>query len=729
MYDDKKTKNQFASDSDELGRKAPQNGSSRPEDSVGQGAVTFETLYRKMVSLSVHPIVVLDLNGRILDWNPATTETTGFALDNMRGQDFARLLLDPSEVHVFSHILEKAGTEHIYPRLEFCLHCKDGSARKMSADLLPNVGPDGSISMFVIACTDMTELEQTRQLLHECQKRYELVLEISSEAIAVSKDGVIVHANPEFASMTGRKATEIIGMNIEEVVEGELGDSLVSIFDRPDDSSEYVQTVQLGSPVSMEVRAGTIPYEGSHATLATIRDVVDIRQTEEALCVSEERFRAVFDADPDCVFMKDRNLIFTEVNPSMEKLFGIPASKIIGRRAEDLYGQEAAKKITEWDRRVLEGQTIEEEHTRPYGGQLFTFLDVRVPVHDGQGNVVGICGICRDITERKRAIPVIHPGDCSYPSRAMAVIMEQVSRIAATDGTVLLQGESGTGKDYLSLWIHDHSPRSTSPFFSVNCAALPHELAESELFGHEAAAFTGAKARKKGLLELAEGGTLLLNEIGELPTTLQSKLLSFLDSKTFLRVGGQKSVHVDARLIAATHRDLSVEVSEGRFLEPLFYRLNVFPLCVPPLRDRLEDIPILCEQLMSQIASDINLPKIPVLDSPAILALSSYQWPGNVRELRNVLERSLMLWTGGKFKLALRAQESNAEEWSFKTNFPPGRTLRDVYDELIQALCLETLQRSGGNRREAARILGISRDSLYRYMDRFGIRSNNLTPD
>lgn len=572
----------------------------------------------------------------------------------------------------------------------------------------------------------VAELESYRR---ECEERYRRLFEISSEAIALSKDGVIVDANSGFASMSGREVTELIGMSFEEFEKGELGAFLVSIFDRPDDSGETVQPFELGSAVPLEVRAKTVPFDGSPATLTAIRDLTDIKKAEEARRGSEERFRAVFVADPDCVFIKDCNLRFTEVNPSMEKLFGLPASKIIGRTAEDLYGPEAGKKITDWDRRVLAGETIEEEHTRPYGGQVYVFLDVRVPLRNGQGNIIGVCGICRDITERKRAIPVAHSSDRSYPSRAMAVIMQQVSQIAPTGGTVLLQGESGTGKDYLARWIHDHSSRSDSPFFSINCAALPHELAESELFGHEAAAFTGAKGRKKGLLELAEGGTLLLNEIGELPTTLQAKLLTFLDSKSYLRVGGQKSVSVDARLIAATHRDLSVDVSEGRFLEPLFYRLNVFPIRVPALRERLEDIPILCQDLMGRIASDINLSTIPLLDTAAIRALSSYRWPGNVRELRNVLERSLMLWSGGRFELAVPTQKPGPEEWAFKTNFPPGRTLRDVYEELTHSLCLEALRRSEGNRREAARILGISRDTLYRYFERFGIRSDNLTQE
>jgi two-component system, NtrC family, response regulator AtoC len=580
------------------------------------------------------------------------------------------------------------------------------------------------------------ELEQTLGRLaeleaahRELEERYRGMLEVMSEAVAVSKDGVIVDANPGFASMTGCDVSELIGMTIEELADGELNEELVGVFYRPDESSKFTVATPTDSSAELEVKTQSVPYAGSTATMATIKDVTCLKRAEEALQGTEERYRAIFEADPDCVFMKDRDLRFTAVNPAMERLFGLPASRIIGRKAEDLYGEEAAKRITEWDMRVLQGESIEQEHTRPYKGQMFTFLDVRVPVRDGKGSIIGVCGICRDITERKKTVPVSHPGDSSYPSKAMSAIMGLVAQIAATDGTVLLQGESGTGKDYLARWIHDHSPRSSSPFFSVNCAALPQELAESELFGHEAAAFTGARGRKKGLLELAEGGTLLLNEIGELPTTLQAKLLTFLDSKSFLRVGGQSPVHVDARLIAATHRDLNVEVYEGRFLEPLFYRLNVFPVRIPPLRERLEDVPVLCKELMARVAWEIQLSEIPVLESAAIRALSSYQWPGNIRELRNVLERSLMLWTGGRFELALQSHEQVEEEWSFKTTFPHGRTLRDISEDLICALCVEALQRSGGNKREAARILRISRDTLYRYIDRFGIGSENLTHD
>ena len=229
--------------------------------------------------------------------------------------------------------------------------------------------------------------------------------------------------------------------------------------------------------------------------------------------------------------------------------------------------------------------------------------------------------------------------------------MREASSAAASDGTVLLQGESGSGKDYLARWIHDHSKRALGPYFSLNCAAISRELAESELFGHERGAFTGAHGRKRGLLELAEGGTLLLNEIGELPLSLQSKLLTFLDTRSFLRVGGEKPINVNARIISATNRSLDDEVEEGRFLSALFYRINVFGITVPPLRDRIEDIPVLMEEIMSRLAVELQLTHLPYVDPAFAIALTRYDWPGNVRELRNALERALMLSDGHELEL------------------------------------------------------------------------------
>ncbi len=459
-------------------------------------------------------------------------------------------------------------------------------------------------------------------------------------------------------------------------------------------------------------------------------DITERKRAELALSLSEGRFQAVFDGAQDLIFMKDRHLKYTHVNPAMAKMFQRDASEIIGRKDGDIYGEGIGKHISQVDRRVLKGESIEEEYTAPIRGVQVTFNTVVSPLRDSAGAIVGIYGISRDVTERKRTGLIRRPAAESYPSQAMKETLKEARLAASTDSIVLLQGESGSGKDYLARWIHDTSRRAPGPYFALNCAAISSELAESELFGHERGAFTGAQSRKRGLLELAEGGTLLLNEIGELNLPLQSKLLTFLDTRSFLRVGGTKSISVNARVIAASNRSLDKEVTDGRFLSPLLYRLNVLVITVPPLRDRIEDIPVLLEEIIARLAMELQLTSLPPIDPASITALSGYDWPGNVRELRNVIERSLILTEGKKLNVVLPSVETHHDGWSYRSTFPEDeRTLHDVTDEVIESLCLEALRRCDGNRRGAARTLGIARDSLYRYMKRFGITSEIKSKD
>jgi PAS domain S-box-containing protein len=459
-------------------------------------------------------------------------------------------------------------------------------------------------------------------------------------------------------------------------------------------------------------------------------DITERKQAELALSLSEGRFQAIFEGAQDLIFMKDRHLTYTHVNPAMARMFQRDASEIIGRKAAHLYGEAVGEHIKKVDLRVLKGESIEEESTVSIKGAPFILNTVRTPLRDARGTIVGIYGISRDVTERRRTAPVQKPIAEAYPSRAMKATLQEAHLAAATDSIVLLQGESGSGKDYLARWIHDHSRRAPGPYFALNCAAISRELAESELFGHERGAFTGAQARKRGLLELAEGGTLLLNEIGELSLPLQSKLLTFLDTRSFLRVGGTKSISVNARVIAASNRNLDTEVTDGRFLSPLLYRLNVLVIRVPPLRDRIEDIPVLLEEIISRLAMELQLTSLPAIDRASLIGLSGYNWPGNVRELRNVIERSLILSDGKKLSVSLPTIDASQEVWSYRSTFPEDeRTLHDVTDEVIESLCLEALRRCDGNRRCAARTLGIARDSLYRYIKRFGIEGDNPTAD
>ena len=299
-------------------------------------------------------------------------------------------------------------------------------------------------------------------------------------------------------------------------------------------------------------------------------------------------------------------------------------------------------------------------------------------------------------------------------SIALRQTLEQAARVAAhRDVTVLIGGETGTGKELLARAIHYASPRGPQPFVEINCAAIPANLLESELFGHERGAFTGAVAAKPGLFELAHGGTVFLDEIGTLPLDLQPKLLRALESRTIRRVGGQQGRQVDVRVIGATHMDLGAATRRGEFREDLFYRLNVVALTLPPLRDRDGDIELLAETFLARIATGYGLP-VPALTPELRRALRAHAWPGNVRELRNAIERALVLSPRG----TLRAEElipvpAREGRRGGGAALPFPATLDVVVRSAAQAM----LELSEGNKSEAARRLGISRPRLQRLLD------------
>lgn len=309
-------------------------------------------------------------------------------------------------------------------------------------------------------------------------------------------------------------------------------------------------------------------------------------------------------------------------------------------------------------------------------------------------------------------------------SEVMREVLEKCRMAALSDSIVLLWGESGSGKDHLAHYIHHYSHRAGASYGSINCAAIPHHLAESELFGHEAGAFTGANARKIGLLEHAPGGTLLLNEVGELPLTLQAKLLTFLDTKRFWRVGGQCEVTVDTRILVATNKNLQEEVSRGRFREDLFHRLNVLPIDVPSLRERTEDLPLLIQRLATRICQQLRLDTTPTVDRKTLALLGVYHWPGNVRELRNRLERSLALSGGKKIIFSLMFDGRIDESWPLNVEFRVGSDLNTFTQEVRRRLVLEALKRAKGKRQMAAKLLGITRYSLKRQMTNLGLMAN-----
>jgi DNA-binding NtrC family response regulator len=289
-------------------------------------------------------------------------------------------------------------------------------------------------------------------------------------------------------------------------------------------------------------------------------------------------------------------------------------------------------------------------------------------------------------------------------------VVDQARRIAAhRDVTVLIGGETGTGKEVLARAIHYHSPRASAPFVEINCAAIPANLLESELFGHEKGAFTGAIATRPGLFELAEGGTIFLDEVGTMPSDLQPKLLRALESRQIRRVGGRESRAVDVRLISATHVDLAAAVRAGEFREDLYYRLHVVSLVLPPLRDRAGDVELLAQTFAVQLSAAYGLP-VPALTPDVRAALRAHAWPGNIRELRNAIERALVLSPPGVLELH-DLLTAPATSGTVGLPFPA------PLDTIIRAAALAMLEQTGGNKSDTARRLGISRPRLQRILD------------
>jgi formate hydrogenlyase transcriptional activator len=299
-------------------------------------------------------------------------------------------------------------------------------------------------------------------------------------------------------------------------------------------------------------------------------------------------------------------------------------------------------------------------------------------------------------------------------SPALESVLEQVERVAPTDSTVLIQGETGTGKELISRAIHNISSRCGRAFVKLNCAAIPLDLLESELFGHEKGAFTGAIAQKIGRFELADKGTLFLDEVGDIPPALQPKLLRVLQEQEFERLGSTRTHHVDVRLVAATNRDLTEMVRRGEFRVDLYYRLNVFPILLPPLRARRQDIPALVTHFVDLFSRRMSK-RIDHIPPETLSALSDYPWPGNVRELQNLIERSVILSNNGVLPNPLPPAAAEAIITS-----PPRTTLRDSERTLI----LRTLESAGwviGGARGAASTLGLNRTTLINKMKRLGI--------
>ncbi len=545
---------------------------------------------------------------------------------------------------------------------------EDGSERETVTNVVPLLDENGKVRGVVGTSIDLTELKCAEKALRQSEVRFRTVFERSPIGIALvdSRSGQFLQVNPEFCEITGRSSQELLATDVSSIT-------------HPDDierGSEYRRQLAEESRTSYEmekryvrpdgtvrwVRVLVVPMWAEGETqrwqMGLVEDITERRQTEEALRSSEERFRVALKNSPIAVFNQDRDLRYTWVYNSQLPL---PGSKKLGKTAAELYEPEEAARIMEVRKRVLEtGVGVRDQIQITLNGRRQYLNTTIEPVLDSTGKVIGLTGASMDVTELREASDALRAaqhklteeklyleqeihtelgfGEIIGQSKALQTVMENVAKVAASDATVLLLGETGTGKELVARAIHRLSQRANTNFIKMNCAAIPSGLLESELFGNEKGAFTGAVSKKIGRLELADKGTLFLDEIGEISLALQPKLLRVLQDHEFERLGGTHTLKVDFRLIAATNCDLAEAVREREFRSDLFYRLNVFPIRVPPLRERREDIRLLVEHFVQKFARRMkkSITSIPKRTLDALGDGSGRAMCGSWRILSNV---------------------------------------------------------------------------------------------
>lgn len=467
------------------------------------------------------------------------------------------------------------------------------------------------------------------------------------------------------------------------------------------------------------------------------RDFTERKKAEEALRASENRFRSLFEFSPDAIVVTNQEGKIAEVNAHVQEVFGYDRSELLGQPIEVL--------IPERFRIAHPGHRADyaaHPHVRTMGAGLDLYgrrkdgsefpVDIMLgPVSAPEGQMV--LGVIRDLTQKREAEEALRRSEQENryleeelitthqfdeivgESSGLKRVLKQVEDVAPTDATVLILGETGTGKELIARALHDLSPRRDHGFVRLNCSAIPSGLLESELFGHEKGAFTGAITQKIGRLELAHQGTFFLDEVGDLPLELQPKILRALQEKEFERVGGTRTIPVNVRLVAATNRDLAKMVSAGQFRSDLYYRLRVFPITIPPLRERRDDIPILIRYFLASHSKRMGR-RIETIPAQTMQALVKWHWPGNVRELENFIERSVILSPGPVLRAPLAELEA-VEESAGRTD----SNLEVAEREHILRVLRECKGMIGGTKGAAER-LGLKRTTLNSMLKKLGIQ-------
>jgi|SRR5882672_1303302 len=697
-----------------------------------------EDWYRDLVDYSHDLLCIHDLDGRLLSVNPAPARVLGYSVEEIlqipmremiapefrqQFDEYLSQIQRHGEAHGFMAVLTRSGERRIWE------YHNSLRTEGVASPIVRGIAHD---------VTDQKRAEQERNRANKKLQEYERVVEDSDEMIAViDRDYRYLIANEAFARSKGMESEQLIGRLVEEVLDKQVFETVV----RP----RLAECFQ-GQVVRYELwyenpllgrrylLVSYFPLEGPTGidrVVATLRDVTERKWAEERL----REYEKVVEGLEEIIVVVDREYRYLIANQTYLRYRGLKRDQVIGHLVEEVVGKEAFETLvkTKMDE-CFEGKVVRYEmrYEFPKLGERDLFVSY-FPI-EGPAGLDRLAIILQDITERKRAEEELRLarerlaeekvyleqtidtelgfGEIVGESQGLRDVLEQVGKVAATDATVLILGETGTGKELVARAIHNTSKRKNNSFIKLNCASIPSGLLESELFGHEKGAFTGAVAKKIGRLELAHQGTLFLDEIGEIPMALQPKLLRVLQDQEFERLGSTHTLKINFRLIAATNRDFSQAVRERQFRSDLYYRLNVFPVRVPPLRERQEDIPLLVQHFVRKFANRMNK-AITSIPTKTMDVLQRWHWPGNIRELENFIERSVILTHGSVLQAPLKELESVSAAEDDDTLEAMNR------DHIVRAL-QQSRGRLGGINGAAER-LGMNRTTLQSKLKRLGI--------
>ena len=522
---------------------------------------------------------------------------------------------------------------------------------------------------------DVTERKTREETIREQEAELRQILDLTPQLIAV------YGANRERLYIN-RIALDYLGLSLEEWRQTREWGAFVHPDDRARERDYFDRALSTGSAYELELRlrkadgsyrwflARSNPFRDDKGRIrrwyVSCTDIEDRKRAEDKIREQEAELRQILDLTPQLIAVFGphyRERLF--INRIALEYHGLTLDEWRDAAPGALGHPDDSKRVQAmWDRAISSGSAFESEgRLRKSDGSYRWFLIRYNPVRDEEGKVLRWYAACADIDDRKRDEERLQQENVALreeidkasmfeeivgTSPALQAVLSRVSKVAPSDSTVLITGETGTGKELVARGIHRRSHRVSRAFVSVNCAAIPRDLIASELFGHEKGAFTGAMQRRIGRFELANGGTIFLDEVGELAADTQVALLRVLQEREFERVGGRQPIRVDVRVIAATNHDLKAAVSSGTFREDLYYRLNVFPVEMPPLRERRKDIPLLVEYFIDRYARKAGK-NIRSVEKKTLQLLQSYPWPGNIRELQNVIERSVILCETEKF--------------------------------------------------------------------------------